>query len=878
MTNDITWIIDFRSNLSSIDSYDIILQSIWCKKHHIQDLIKDEFTEDKVKSYFENYSYRDHIRDFWDVNLVKNPNKINVFFIANDNEIENASLFSYYLKSNTEMFLNQIGGLSSLSCHLISYWESSWSKDDEKIKVNYLYLLNLYQNIPDIKKRPFDYVFIFKDINSGIEKYEYRFRANSSNEYFNSKISALIYHISNVNQELIRKNNNLDKWCISFGSSVIYLDSESLYFKTAKELTDLLLNDLVSNENKPWEIQEDKPLIEKIKGLEFLEVFNSIKYLSSKDVSSEKSFFTPELASLWDWFGLSKLKDFFTKYIVKILLLLKQSKVEYLFDNYNLMRSEVDYNYTKLIEFKNINIKTPQIIFEEYFELKPFSFQAYRKGIENLISLIDSHKKQNLEEFKSLYSNTSKGGYIPCSMNSEVSSKYQEISKEMNDKDGLLLNETVDNQILKIKEQTENIPHPLSLILKTSFMSTILVLLSYIPLMNALSDKSLLVYSLLSVIFLIPYIIIWQKFKNNVLRLSELSYEFEALSKYYISRKLCEYINKKIDAVYEEYQNNCKNELIRVENKIKESENYISSIQDKKSIHPDTFSVRGATSIAEKIPPIRITIDGNHFESKDLKGDTDKLFQYFKQTLLTSKIGFNDFLNKSNDQLNNLIIEQLKSSSENISSASDLLFPKEGVNIKNEDKELILNLLPPFNSGLANDDNVTREILIDSYKIEDDNLISEVFSNGFKTNIHRYISNESVEISNGSISILNINQSFSNVFGLFSTSLGGNKISFIQTTEGCQLVNNEKFMNILQKVIYDTIMSKNIDTTDKREEVFNSVMKGFDLNFDDSGWQSYISDFDLIDNSFVKEFRKLFKVEFERLLSEYLNKNLRNYE
>jgi hypothetical protein len=49
-------------------------------------------------------------------------------------------------------------------------------------------------------------------------------------------------------------------------------------------------------------------------------------------------------------------------------------------------------------------------------------------------------------------------------------------------------------------------------------------------------------------------------------------------------------------------------------------------------------------------------------------------------------------------------------------------------------------------------------------------------------------------------------------------------------------------------------------------------MKGFDLNFDDSGWQSYISDFDLIDNSFVKEFRKLFKVEFERLLSEYLIK------
>jgi hypothetical protein len=40
---------------------------------------------------------------------------------------------------------------------------------------------------------------------------------------------------------------------------------------------------------------------------------------------------------------------------------------------------------------------------------------------------------------------------------------------------------------------------------------------------------------------------------------------------------------------------------------------------------------------------------------------------------------------------------------------------------------------------------------------------------------------------------------------------------------------------------------------------------------DENGWQTFITDYDSISNPFVKEFRQLFRSEFEKVLSEYLN-------
>jgi hypothetical protein len=48
-------------------------------------------------------------------------------------------------------------------------------------------------------------------------------------------------------------------------------------------------------------------------------------------------------------------------------------------------------------------------------------------------------------------------------------------------------------------------------------------------------------------------------------------------------------------------------------------------------------------------------------------------------------------------------------------------------------------------------------------------------------------------------------------------------------------------------------------------------MKGFDLNFDENGWQTYFSDIDSLNDSYVKNFRKIFKDKFETCLSQYLS-------
>ena len=873
MTNDVTWVIDFRVGKENIVEYDSILSPNWCKIHHINELISGDFTEEKIKLYFDNYSYRDQIRDFWNDTVVKNPKKVNICIIADDTNIYDASLFSFYLKSNSLLFFNQIGlpPNSSLSCNLISYWDSSWSKEEESGKINNLYSLNLIQNIPDIKKRPFDFVYIFKDINSGIELFEYRNR-NATKGYFNSKICALICHISNINQELIKKNDNLNRWCLSFGASLIYLDTETLYHKTAKELTNLVLTELISQENKPWEIAEDKPLNEKIKSLEFIEVFNSIKFQSSPQNNSNNSFYNIDLSVIWDWVGLSKLKNFFQNTLSQILFKFKESKVDYLFDTYNDMRSEIECNYLKVIDYKNSNIKTPQIIFEEYFSFKPFSFQTYRLGIDNLIKQVETQKKENAENHKRFYSNSAgEEGYCPCSMNPEVKQKYLEICNELNNKEGLLLNEKVENLLLKIKEKAENIPHPVSLLLKMFFLSTVIVLLSYIPLLNLFTNKQWLVYSLLGLLFIMPFGLMWNNFKNKSKALNDLLCEYEAVSKYYITRKLIDLIYRNIKAVYDDYINKCKTELKKNELKIKEANDYLKLNYENTSKYPDNLSVRSATSIAEIIPPIRISIDGNHFETKDLKGNSEKIYLYFKQTVTSSKTGLNDLLTNKIEEFNNKIINQLKNSSENISSSSDLLFTKDGVNIKKEDRDLLLNLLPPFNNGLSNIDSLSREVLLDSYRNDDNKLITDVFSESINTSVVRYNSNNDSEITSGSISVLNINQPTNNVFGLFSTSLGGNKSSFVEITEKFEKDCKDNFTNFLDKAIYETIVCNNIDTTDKREEVFSIVMKGFDLNFDENGWKTYFSDIESLEECYVKDFRKMFKEKFENILSQHLN-------
>ena len=248
--------------------------------------------------------------------------------------------------------------------------------------------------------------------------------------------------------------------------------------------------------------------------------------------------------------------------------------------------------------------------------------------------------------------------------------------------------------------------------------------------------------------------------------------------------------------------------------------------------------------------------------------DYTKLFQYFKQTIGNDSIKLSQLLTTEFDYLMDIIINQLKKSKDNISSAADLLFPSVGQNIRPEEKELMLSLLPPYNNGDPSIDNFSSEVLVDSYKLEgadaDLKIIEIIDPKLMPEKIKRSNS------SSGYISILTNNTNSLNCYTLFSSSLGGNNVSFIEHTKNYYQTQREQFVNIVRKVIKETIENNKIETTAGREEVFSLVMKGFDSKFDEDGWQVYISDIDSVSNPFVKELRQLFKIEFENTLSIYL--------
>jgi hypothetical protein len=98
MSHDLTWVIDFRNSDTNV-IYDQILSKDWCKIHKIEALIPVDFTEEKVKEYFELYTYSKELKDFWSEEI-RNPIKINIVLLAEDEKIINASLFSYYLKDS----------------------------------------------------------------------------------------------------------------------------------------------------------------------------------------------------------------------------------------------------------------------------------------------------------------------------------------------------------------------------------------------------------------------------------------------------------------------------------------------------------------------------------------------------------------------------------------------------------------------------------------------------------------------------------------------------------------------------------------------------------------------------------------------------------
>jgi hypothetical protein len=884
---DLAWVIDFRNRSDINNDTKMFLPTQWCKINHFDELILMGRDEAEISSFFIQQNYVNHIKNFW---TVKNPKTINVFLIADDEDLLFASFFGYYLKQDISTFLNQINlpANTEFSCNLISYWDFSWNKSIELNKSNNLYALNFFQNIKSRQKRPFDFVFVCKDVNTGLQNFEYRHTDNDEN-YFNTKLIALIFHVSNKNQKIIRKKLDPNKWCVSFGATIIHFNPQTFYSNSAKELADQLVKELINSDNDPWDVEYNETIDSKLKSIEFNEVFKNITFreVDKNPIREKNSFFIPDLSTLWDWFKLRNLKYFFQEHTIpEILYKLKQSKVDFLFDSYNAIRTDIDVNYQKLINFKENNIKSPEVLFEEFFQHKPFSLQAYRKGLLLLLDEMQVRKQHNLDKYQKNYPNPD-SQYCPTTMNPDVEIEYKKIVEEFNNKDTLVIEEKTKNQLLKLKEKAETIPHPISFLFKTTFLSSVIILLAYIPLRNLIENNWIL-YSTLSFLFVIPFLLNWNTYEKKVKNLNVLFCEFEALSKYFITRKLNDYLYRKIDSFFDEYINDCQIQINRVDNKIKEAEQFLQIKTESQKKALNIFSIRSAISLAENIPPVKILINGVEFESQIIKNDIRNLFQYFKQTIITSSNNLNSLLNNKWSFLLDLIVEQLKSSKDSITSASDLLFNNDGANIKLIEKESILNLQPPYNNGMQNVDNIYRDVIVDTTKNDKETEIIKFLQNDLSIDVTCFTSELSQsnedELSTGAISILDINQPNKNVYDLFTTSLGGNKNSFVYHCQRFYLERKEDFLNIRNKIIRQEIKEDknatfNIATNDANNLLFKNAMVGYDLNFDEQAWQMDIfqntdEDYNNEINPFVSEIRKEFKIQFEESVRLQLNNAL----
>ena len=80
MSHDLTWVIDFRNSDTNV-IYDQILSKDWCKIHKIEALIPDDFTEEKVKEYFEIFTYSKELKDFGMLKKLEIQEKLTLFYL-----------------------------------------------------------------------------------------------------------------------------------------------------------------------------------------------------------------------------------------------------------------------------------------------------------------------------------------------------------------------------------------------------------------------------------------------------------------------------------------------------------------------------------------------------------------------------------------------------------------------------------------------------------------------------------------------------------------------------------------------------------------------------------------------------------------------------
>jgi hypothetical protein len=719
-----TWLINFgnESNLPDVKNHLIdITENFedWLVCENIGSYVK---SIDEIIPFFENEKFKNIFSDK-NRQIANNEEKkksvdlsaLKIFLVgdlSDEKTRDLMNLFAVNLNVNSIKVLTGNSFLSTSSINItgLLFTEDDWKKEDKSKFSKFLFELNLLQSIPIGPAKPYNAVLFFKDINT-IGPYG---MILSPNQYV-SKLSQIILHLGLANTDVLPKSPGYN-YC-TVGGCMLYFDSEELNDHVAILTADTIISKLKNEtESEYWNISDkqiNKYLDENLNELKPQSVFKSL-------AAATKSFSYTNTARKGDpnaWFNLTRLKTFFTEDVKTFITSLLYRRSVFMSTIYLNITKDVKENAKKHLEVIKQMSANPTSLMKLIFEQNLISIYSLRKSLEKYKKNIEQ-KQLDLKTFYQsnfiIDENGKKKEFEPFPVVGKCKEYYDEFILELDANTAEAYNEKEKKIRGLLSEKLETIPHPLSYFLRSTILSTLLVLLLYIPLNNLFNNSTfqlLIVTSILSIVFISPILLMWISYNNKIEVIAEDEAKYEALVRYIARRRVMQNIFNQMELLYKNMLSFCDDYASQIDAFCNKEIPKLDENPDK-FIETDFF-VNIGKNVAKKI----------QCKIGDFDIDTDilneeKVFLLWKRII---KIGINknnfelEYLLKSHDdfyiQILSIIKDEIKSTEGNILCIADLMFNENDFAVNDASWKKIQDKSLPFYS-IQEAGNIDWEIKI----------------------------------------------------------------------------------------------------------------------------------------------------------------------
>lgn len=861
MNHALTWVVNFSKN----DLRDKItfFGDTWIKYSNGYEMLGelDSTINKTVVDYFDGKEYTRILHRFWDSAANFNSEKFNLIVIPDQDSLFLSAQFAIEFKRSRN-FLVDIGlpANSFKNSFLISFWEHSWSNSDYEKYAFGLYELSLYQNSIPIY-RPFDSVYFYKNTNEGLNSYG-KYYETTDTVFHASRILHLISYLSIASQGSSLKDN-VEKWAKSFGGLLIYNDSEQIYKINAQKLSALIFDSILKKEQGAWAIDFYSNKLEShTNDFDCTKIFQKITATaySTQDV-------TPlNFQNAWDWFSLKNLKLFFEDFIYGILFRTKQVKLSFVEKSYKEVKDKIDDNLRKMqSEPDALGIASPQSIFNSYFKQKPFSIEALRLGLGELIRLIQEKRNGLLHLYNSGFK-IKEDVFFPFGLDEESKKELDVLIHDFNGKSDLALIESEKAVLNSINEDSASLPHPTSILSKNFILGTILAMMAYVPLMSFFDSilGKVIGYSILSLLFIFPMVLGWYNYRNALRKISAQRLKYEVLVKYNLSRRINTYLFRKIDDFFDSYLKSCASFLSEIESF---QENKIPQEFEILHLKENTyFSIKPLSSVVKKIPEVLVSIDtdGSNLKISELLNSEENIFKFYRNLVEENELNIEKILVGGYNEFNRVVEKNMTKTKGNSSNVAHVVFGSK-LNLRQEIIHDLLNVIPPYN---GTEDYIKWEVYYSSPEVSVKDEIKNFLSPIATSNVSD-LSQSDVNPNELYITSLNIPER--GVKTLFSLNL---KDSFYDISQAYYDKHKDRLDSILDfsygnivKFYGETLAGKFTDNNIKEssfKRLLTSFEGGYDVNFDNEKVK------------FSKEFKEYNIDIIENKISGYLNEIYKN--